>query len=63
MDKISKEELNALSDLVEQERSEYLRRSSLKFMECAVNLCVTHMPLEYVADLLEEQANQLREHM
>ncbi|MDW9772564.1 hypothetical protein GOA89_11495 [Sinorhizobium meliloti] len=56
------EELNALSDVVERETGEYLRRQSIAFLECAVNLCATSMPLDTVADLLEAQAEMLREH-
>lgn len=60
--KITAEELNALSDVVERETGEYLRRQSIAFLECAVNLCATSMPLDTVADLLEAQAEMLREH-
>ncbi|EHK77591.1 hypothetical protein SM0020_12692 [Sinorhizobium meliloti CCNWSX0020] len=38
----------------------YLRRSSTRFLECAIHLCVTHMTLQEVADLLEKEAAQLR---
>lgn len=60
--KITAEEINALSDLVERETGAYLRRQSIAFLECAVNLCATSMPLEAVAELLEAQAQMLREY-
>lgn len=60
--KITAEEINALADVVERETGEYLRRQSIAFLECAVNLCATSMPLDTVADLLEAQAEMLREH-
>ncbi|RVH21448.1 hypothetical protein [Sinorhizobium meliloti] len=60
--KITAEEINALSDLVEREAGEYLRRQSIAFLECAINLCATSMPLGAVADILEAQAEMLREH-
>ena len=54
-------ELDVLDELVKREHDEYLRRSSIRFLECAIHLCASHMPMPSVADLLEEQAKQLRE--
>lgn len=51
-----------LTELSEEESRAYLRRSSLTFLECAIHLCVTHMGLEEVARILEEEASILREH-
>ncbi|MCZ4091322.1 MULTISPECIES: hypothetical protein [Sinorhizobium] len=51
-----------LSRLAAQEEALYLRRSSTRFLECAIHLCVTHMTLGEVADLLEQEARQLRQH-
>ncbi|MCA1439515.1 hypothetical protein I6F07_04620 [Ensifer sp. IC4062] len=53
---------NPLSRLAAQEEALYLRRSSTRFLECAIHLCVTHMTLSEVADLLEQEAQQLRQH-
>lgn len=50
----------ALDRLVRKEQEEYLRRSSTHFLECAIHLCVTHMSMAEVADLLEEEARLLR---
>lgn len=52
----------ALDRLARKEREEYLRRSSTHFLECAIHLCVSHMSLDDVADLLEEEARLLRIH-
>lgn len=56
------EEHKRLTQLCEAQREEFLRRSSVRFLECAVNLCVSHMSMEDVAQLLESQAALLREH-
>jgi len=56
------EEHKRLTQLCEEQREEFLRRSSVRFLECAVNLCVSHMSMEDVAQLLESQAALLREH-
>ncbi|MBB4184605.1 hypothetical protein [Sinorhizobium terangae] len=53
---------NPLSRLAAQEEALYLRRSSTRFLECAIHLCVTHMTLSEVAELLEQEAKQLRQH-
>lgn len=49
-----------LSDIAEREADEYLRRSSSRFLECAVHLCASHMKMEDVAKLLEEHARIVR---
>jgi hypothetical protein len=46
--------------LAAREEALFLRRSSTRFLECAIHLCATHMTLQEVADLLEEEAAQLR---
>lgn len=51
-----------LLHIAEKATEDYLRSQSIRFLECAVNLCATHMPTEAVADLLEAQAEMLREH-
>lgn len=39
----------------------YLHRSSVTFLECAISVMATHMSVEAVAGILEEEARQLRE--
>ncbi|MET3615034.1 hypothetical protein ABID16_003377 [Rhizobium aquaticum] len=50
----------ALERLARKEREEFLRRSSTQFLECAIHLCATHMSLDDVEDLLEQEARLLR---
>lgn len=50
----------ALSSIAERETEEYLRRSSTRFLECAIHLCASHMSMEDVAKLLEDQAKIVR---
>lgn len=50
--------LNALSDEATQE---YFRRSSIKYLECAVALMLTSMTIEQVADVLRDQADMLED--
>ena len=50
-----------LETLSEKAAAEYLRRSSLTFLECAINLMATHMSLEEVAAILRTEADQLDE--
>ncbi|WEX77497.1 hypothetical protein PYH37_002298 [Sinorhizobium numidicum] len=49
-----------LTELTEREKAAYLRRSSMRFLECAIHLCATHMPIDEVAQVLEAEAEQLR---
>ncbi|PDT51754.1 hypothetical protein CO664_18025 [Sinorhizobium sp. NG07B] len=51
---------NPLPELSAREEALYLRRSSTRFLECAIHLCATHMSLDEVAELLEKEAEQLR---
>ena len=53
---------NALEKLARREREAYLRRSSVRFLQCAIHLCATHMTLSEIAELLEEEARQLRQY-
>lgn len=39
----------------------YLRRSSIMFLECAINLMATHMTIDEVKHLLMEQIELLDE--
>lgn len=50
-----------LEALSEEATAEYLRRSSLTFLECAINLMATHMSLDEVASVLRQEADQIEE--
>lgn len=53
---------DVIRKLCDDQQRAYLKRSSVHFLECAVHLCVTHMSIEEVAVLLDQQAALLREH-
>ncbi|HEV2503765.1 MAG TPA: hypothetical protein VGV39_11865 [Mesorhizobium sp.] len=50
-----------LETLAQKASAQYLRRSSLTFLECAINLMATHMSLEEVASILRQEADHLEE--
>lgn len=45
----------------EQPSADFLRRSSLTYLECCISLMLTHMPREEVTTVLEREAQILRE--
>lgn len=53
--------IDAVNDLAASATDEYLRRSSVHFLECAIHLMASHMTIEEVATLLERQAEIVRE--
>ncbi|WP_426131295.1 hypothetical protein [Pararhizobium sp. PWRC1-1] len=53
---------DVIKKLCDDQQKAYLQRSSVRFLECAIHLCVTHMSIEEAAILLERQAALLREH-
>ena len=49
-------------DRLSRERtSEFLRRSSITYLECCVSLMLTHLTREEVAAILEQEAEMVRE--
>ncbi|KXF79144.1 hypothetical protein ATN84_05280 [Paramesorhizobium deserti] len=60
-DKWNRKKLDELNDMSRQQTEVYLRRSSIGFLECAINLMATHMPLKDVADILEAEAKSIKE--
>lgn len=50
-----------IDTISEAATDEYLRRSSITFLEAAVSLMATHMSMDEVAMILEEEARQIRE--
>lgn len=53
-----KGEMNRLS---RQQVEEYLRRSSITYLECCISLMLTHMSNEETAAVLEAEAAMIRE--
>ena len=50
-----------IDTISEAATAEYLRRSSATFLEAAISLMATHIPMDEVAMILEEEARQIRE--
>jgi len=50
-----------LDHLSEAATREYLRRSSLTFLECAISLLATHMSIEEVAQILRQEADDIEQ--
>lgn len=55
------ENLRWLSDLSDAAAAEYLRRSSVTYLEACIALMLTSMSVEEVAQTLEAEAADLRE--
>jgi len=47
--------------LSREQTNEYLRRSSITYLECCVSLMLTHLTREEVASILEQEAAMVRE--
>lgn len=47
--------------LSRQQTREFLRRSSITYLECCVSLMLTHLTREEVAAILEREAEMVRE--
>lgn len=50
-----------LDRVTRRQMQDYLRRSSLTYLECCVSLMLTHMSKEETAAFLEAQARLVRE--
>lgn len=50
-----------LDRLCQSQTREFLRRSSLTYLECCVSLMLTHLSREEVATILEREAEMVRE--
>lgn len=47
--------------LSREQTNEFLRRSSITYLECCVSLMLTHLSREQVASILEQEARMVRE--
>jgi len=54
-------ERGRLDAIAEKATQEYLRRSSITFLEAAISLMATHMTMEQVAAILREEAEHIEE--
>lgn len=50
-----------ISRMAHDQQQDFLKRSSLQFLECAIHLCATSMSISDLAAHLEKQAQHLRE--
>lgn len=48
-----------INRMAEQATEDFLHRSSVTFLECAINLMMTHMHKDEVAAILRAEANML----
>jgi len=47
--------------LAQQKTKEFLRRSSITYLECCISLMLTHLDREEVASILEGEASMVRD--
>lgn len=50
-----------LERLAQEQTQDYLRRSSITYLECCISLMLSHMPAENVAEVLEAEARFIRD--
>ena len=50
-----------IDGLSEEKTKEFLRRSSLTYLECSISLMLTHLSREEVASILEQEARIVRD--
>lgn len=50
-----------LEKAARQQMDEFLRRSSLTYLECCISLMLTHMSTEEAAEILEAEARIVRD--
>lgn len=55
------EDRNRLRNLVTEREADFLRRSSITYLEACVSLMLTHMGREEIAQILEQEAHLVRE--
>ncbi len=55
------EKSDRISDMAYEQQQDFLRRSSLQFLECAIHLCATTISVSELATRLEKQAQYLRQ--
>jgi len=50
-----------IDHLSREQTNEFLRRSSITYLECCVSLMLTHLTREEVAAILEQEAHMVRD--
>ena len=54
-------EVRQIEEAADNATAEFLRRSSLTYLECCIAVMLTHLDREEVAAILEREARDLRE--
>jgi hypothetical protein len=54
-------EVRQIEEAADNATAEFLRRSSLTYLECCIAVMLTHLDREEVATILEREAKDLRE--
>ncbi len=55
------DDIRRLNDLSDEAVRDYLRRSAITYLEACISLMLTSMSVEEAAQILEQEANNLRE--
>ncbi|BCG88364.1 hypothetical protein MesoLj113c_44740 [Mesorhizobium sp. 113-3-9] len=61
MSEARRSEVKRIDELAEGATADFLRRSSLTYLECCIAVMLTHLDHEEVAEILEREAKDLRE--
>lgn len=61
MSEVRRSEVERIDRLAESATADFLRRSSLTYLECCIAVMLTHLGHEEVAAILEREAKDLRE--
>jgi hypothetical protein len=61
MKEVRRSEVERIDQLAESATADFLRRSSLTYLECCIAVMLTHLGREEVAAILEREAKDLRE--
>ncbi|WP_164482283.1 hypothetical protein [Mesorhizobium sp. Root695] len=61
MKEVRHSEVERIDQLAERATADFLRRSSLTYLECCIAVMLTHLDHEEVAEILEREARDLRE--
>lgn len=56
-----RKDIDRINELARKAAADYHREQAKRFLECAINLCATSMPVGDVARLLRDHAELLEE--
>jgi hypothetical protein len=61
MNEVHRSDVERIDQMAESATADFLRRSSLTYLECCIAVMLTHLGHEEVAAILEREAKDLRE--